>query len=699
MFGHETRARNVLYVVCLLALSAGLCHAGSVTLPLMPFPASVAQADGELPIDSAFTVATSGYSDARLRSAVGRLILRLSRQTGLPLQPAGVSAGSRASLVIECRAAGPALPTLGEDESYQLQITPQGARLMAPSTTGALRGMETFAQLVAAGPKGFRVPAVRTEDRPRFPWRGIMLDVSRHWMPAPVIERNLEAMAAVKMNVFHWHLSDDQGFRVESKRFPKLQQLGSDGQFYTQAEVRRIVEFARDRGIRVIPEFDIPGHTTAWFVGYPELASAKGSYAIERKWGIFRPTMDPSREETYEFLDGFLAEMTALFPDPYFHIGGDEVDDTQWKNNSEIQAFARVHNLSSSHDVQAYFNARVQKILKKYGKTMIGWDEALHAGLASDTVIQSWRGQASLADAARKGYRGVLSYGYYLDHLLPARFHYANDPLDHEARQLDSEQAARILGGEACMWTEYVSPETVDSRIWPRAAAIAERLWSAPELSDTDSMYARMEAVSRGLDAAGVLHRHNYAFLLDRLAGGQPSNSVRTLADAVEALGIEGRRDERKYSSRVPLNRLVDAARPESESVRYLEQAARAIVAGPSRPDSQPALATLRAAFHEWAENRLEMAGLAAGDFLVSEMLPLSEALTRVGNIGLQALEYLQSGRAAPETWIAEQKQALDAIAKPKAEVILSAVRPVRLLLEAGSRRAAGPAQNQMVVK
>ena len=232
-----------------------------------------------------------------------------------------------------------------------------------------------------------------------------MIDCSRHWMPIEVIERNLDAMAAVKLNVLHWHLSDDQGFRVESKRFPRLQEFGSDGHFYTQDQVRHIVAYARDRGIRVVPEFDIPGHTTSWFVGYPELASAPGPYKIERSWGIFQPTMDPSREETYKFLDKFLGEMTALFPDHYFHVGGDEVDPTQWMQSPSIQAFARERHLGTPDDLQAYFIHRVQEILKKYGKIMIGWDEVLNPDLESDTVIQSWRGQAALAEAARKGHR------------------------------------------------------------------------------------------------------------------------------------------------------------------------------------------------------------------------------------------------------------------------------------------------------
>src|SRR5258708_24300809 len=291
----------------------------------MPLPWKVAAGSGRLTIDSSFRVDTTGYSDRRLQAAIDRFVARVSRQTGIAMRPGT----SHAALQIECHESGSEYPALGEDESYQLDVSSAGGRLRATIVTGAMRGLETFAQLI----DGAGIAAVHIEDRPRFPWRGLMLDVSRHWMPVAVVERNLDAMAAVKFNVFHWHLSDDQGFRVESQRFPKLQQFGSDGNFYTQAEIREVVAYARYRGIRVVPEFDIPGHTSSWFAGYPELASAPGPYAIERTWGIFQPTMDPTREVVYAFLDAFIGEMAALFPDPYFHIGGDEVDDTQWKKS------------------------------------------------------------------------------------------------------------------------------------------------------------------------------------------------------------------------------------------------------------------------------------------------------------------------------------------------------------------------------
>jgi hexosaminidase len=628
----------------ILFLAAVAAHA--TALPnLMPMPATVVRNPGQFRIDSSFRIVNSGTKDPRVEAAIGRLTARVFRQAGLS---AIHLKSAKPALTVECREPAADVPTLGENESYQLDVTGDGARIVARTCIGAMRGMETFAQLISPGPDGYYAAAVHIEDRPRYPWRGLMLDAARHWMPVAVVERNLDGMAAVKLNVFHWHLSDDQGFRVESKRWPKLQEMGSDGNFYTQADVRHIVEYARDRGIRVIPEFDLPGHATSWLVGYPELASAPGPYEIQRRWGIFEPTMDPTREETYRFLDAFLDEMTPLFPDRFFHIGGDEVEETQWKKSATIQAFAREHGLADSAQLHAYFNRRLQELVKRHGKTMVGWDEVLAPGLASDTVIQSWRGPQSLAEAGRKGFRGILSSGYYLDHLLPASTHYAVDPGDGD----------NILGGEACMWSEYVSAETVESRVWPRMAAIAERFWSPREVKDVPSMYARMEAVSRGLEWAGVRHRANYEPMLDRIAGGEPADPLRVLADACEALGIEVRRDARKYTSLIDLNRFVDAVRPESEAVRHLDRA------------------DLRTTFQVWVDNDRRVERLGIG-----ELRNLSKNLSTLGAIGLQALDYLESGKPVPRDWVSEKKQLLEQMEKPNAEVRLAAVRTVRSLL------------------
>jgi hexosaminidase len=388
--------------------------------------------------------------------------------------------------------------------------------------------------------------------------------------------------------------------------------------------------------------------------------------------------MNPARPETYKFLDQLLGEMTALFPDRYFHVGGDEIDPAQWKQSPSIQAFAQERHLDTSEDIEAYFMQRVQEMLKKYGKTMVGWDEVLHPGLATDAVIQSWRGQAALADAAKQGYRGILSYGYYLDHMNPASFHYAVDP------EPGADHSARILGGEACLWSEYTSAETVDSRIWPRAAAIAERLWSPKEVTDIASMYDRLDAISRALESVGIVSGEQR--MLDRMgadhAGGQ---ALRVLADASEALGIEGRRDTRKYTSLVPLNRFVDAVPPESPRVRHWTQMAEKVAANPESARAE--IAELRAAFTGWAAND----GQVPENFLTAELVPLSRNLSNLGSIGLRALEYLTDGKPASPDWVAQQMHSIEGMEKPVAEVQLAATRPVRILVNALSRSAPRP--------
>ena len=633
----------------LTVTSAALLRAA--TPALMPLPFKVEYGTGALAIDSNFNVSAGG----------AWLLARLSRQTGIPMP-----AKAPAKLEIVVDTSSGEYPGLGDDESYTLDVAAAGARIHAHTRWGSLRAMATFAQLVVPSRSGFEVPAVHIEDRPRFPWRGLMLDVSRHWMPLPVVLRNLDAMAAVKLNVFHWHLSDDQGFRVESKLYPRLQKYGSEGHYYTQAEITRAVNYARDRGIRVIPEFDVPGHTLSWFPGYPDLASGPGPYEIGHRFGVFDPVLDPSRDSTYEFLEGFLGEMARLFPDTYFHIGGDEVNGKQWAQSPSVQAFAKQHAFKDTLAIQRSFSQRVREILARHGKTMIGWDEILQPGLGADTVIQTWRNQSSLAESVRAGYRGILSWGYYLDHLSPASYHYGIDPQGGAAAQLTPEQSSRILGGEACMWSELVDPETVDSRIWPRAAAIAERFWSPQSVTDIDSMYDRLESVSRGLEWLGLEHRSNYVPMLDRLTGDRRVPVVRVLADAVQALGL-GPRGGSKYTTDTPLNRLVDAARPESESVRALEKAGTA---------------ELRRVFTEWAANDAAFQPLAQDNTLLAELRNLSKDLSAVGEIGLKALDYLASGKPAPPGWVAAQSVELTRMSKPNAEVMLVAVRPVQSLLE-----------------
>ena len=285
-------------------------------LNLMPVPSSVQLGTGQLPIDRSFSAAVTGFQDATLERGVQRFIAGLSQQTGMLLKhkPAEASA----TLSIHANHGREPVQKLGEDESYELAITDSGAKLTAPTPLGILHGLQTFLQLVETTPAGFAVPAVTIKDQPRFPWRGLLIDVGRHFIPLDVLKRNVDGMAAVKLNVLHLHLSDDQGFRVESKRFPKLHEMGSDGMYYTQGELRDFVAFAHDRGIRVLPEFDTPGHSRSWFVGYPELASNPGPYKVDPE-GPDSVT-DPTQEGTYKFLRSSSTRWPSFSPTPTFTL-------------------------------------------------------------------------------------------------------------------------------------------------------------------------------------------------------------------------------------------------------------------------------------------------------------------------------------------------------------------------------------------
>src|SRR5438045_243028 len=495
----------ILLLAVTLFLSAEQLPSSTQQSPpwkLMPIPAKVQAGTGQWVVQQGLTIAVSGAGDPRVGDAAQRFVTQLSRATGIPLRHQ-VAERDKATIAIRCEHSGDKVQKLGEDESYVLDVSQAGAKLSAPTPLGVIHGLQTLLQLVAPGPQGFAAPAIHIEDAPRFPWRGLLLDSCRHWMPIDTVKRTLDGMEAVKLNVLHFHLSENQGFRIESRKFPKLHEMGSAGHYYSQEQIKELIAYARDRGIRVMHEFNMPGHTTAWFVGYPELASAPGPYEIETKWGVFDPAMDPTKESTYKFLDKFIKEMTGLFPDEFFHFGGDEVNGKQWEANSEIQSFMKSHSLKTNEELQTYFTQRVVKIILKYKKTPVGWDEVLTSDLPKDVVVHSWRGPESEAKAVQQGNRALLSNGYYLDLAESAEKHYLNDPLGGDAAKLSPDQQKMILGGEACMWSEMVSAENVDSRIWPRTAVVAEGLWSPAEVRAGDSMYARTEVLGERLQTLG----------------------------------------------------------------------------------------------------------------------------------------------------------------------------------------------------
>ncbi len=675
-----------ILVLCVLSVPA-MTTAQQPVLNLMPLPANTQSGTGSLAVDSSFSIAFTGYSEPRLERAGERFLKQLAHQTGLlfALKPSKTGKGT---LVIQTDHASKEIQEVGEDESYILDVSTASARLRASTPLGTMHGLQTFLQLVDVSANGFAAPVVTIQDQPRFPWRGLMIDSARHFIPLDVIRRNIDGMEAVKMNVFHWHLSENQGFRVESKKYPKLHELGSDALYYTQDEIRDLVAYARDRGIRVVPEFDMPGHSTAWFVGHPELASGKGPYAIERKWGIFDPAMDPTNEKVYKFLDDLIGEMARVFPDHYFHIGGDEVNGKEWDANPKIQAFMKAHGIKNNEALQAYFSGRVQKLVTKHGKTVIGWDEVLVEGVPKDIVIQSWRGQASLAKAAKQGYRGILSNGYYLDLGWSAARHYAVDPMSGDAANLSPQEKQRILGGESCMWAEYVNPENVDSRIWPRNAAIAERFWSPQEVRDPVSIYARLDFVSSRLEWLGLTHRSVSRHMLQRLAGSaSPAEfaALRTLADVLEPVKDYTREQTApaEPTSATPMNRVVDAVPLESDAGRLFGELVDQFVAASSHDSA--AEARLRAQLTAWRDNDAMLQPLAQRSFLVQEVAGRSQDLAALGSAGLAALDTIAKGQPAADSWKAQQLASIDAAKKPKAQLLLIPAPAVQKLIEAAA--------------
>lgn len=663
------------FVVALLLVIAGLTETEAQNL--LPLPASIKTDSSFSIIDAGFSLRLVGKRDQRTNAAVERFLQNLSTRTGIPMCLREVDDRTPATLVVKWKSPLSTVPSANEDESYSLQSHEDGASLSANSFYGVLRGFETFLQCVELGAYGFQLPHVAIEDSARFRWRGLLIDACRHWMPVEVIKRNLDGMAMVKMNVLHWHLSEDQGFRVESKKFPKLHELGSDGNYYTQQQIKEVIVYAADRGIRVVPEFDMPGHSTSWFVGYPEIASAPGPYQIERKWGVFDPSMDPTSETTYKFLDTFIGEMTTLFPDEYFHIGGDEVTGKQWDANPQIQEFKRKNNLNDNHALQAYFNRRVLAILKKHEKKMIGWDEIFHPDLPKDIVVQSWRGQKFLAEGAKQGYQGLLSFGYYLDLIRPASYHYSIEPVDSTINSLSADQQTKILGGESCMWAEYVTPENVDSRIWPRNAAIAERLWSPATTNDVDDMYRRLEITSKRLESLGLTHRTSYTQMLERIAGLNALEPLKTLADVVEPVKGYERGRTRPYTSLTPMNRLVDAARPESDVARRFSRFVDELMAGKISNENK---ALLVGYLKSWSDNDPKLQPMIADNQLLEGVGPLSRDLSDASSAGLRLVEILSSKGKLTSEEAVRFKQVIERAEKPKAALLLMVVPSIKKL-------------------
>ncbi|MDP2713272.1 family 20 glycosylhydrolase [Rheinheimera sp.] len=411
-----------LFYAFMLLLSAATITAAE--LPLLPYPAEVTQQPGRFNLTTDFSVSVSA-NNAMSDAAVARFLQRLSRQTGLTF-----TAGAAPALLIQLNgSADPELPPPDMAEQYRLNVSQQQIRLSADSYIGIVRGLETLLQLVQTDSSGSSIAVVQITDAPRFSWRGLLLDPARRFLPIETLKRQLDIMALVKLNVLHLHLTDDQGWRFESLNYPKLQQIGGVDGYYSQQQLRELVHYAAQRGIRIVPEIDLPGHTTALGAAYPALMALPGANRPETHWGVHQAVLDPTNEQVYDFLANLLAEVAAVFPDRYLHIGGDEVLPDHWLGAPHIVDFMQQQQLADVPALQAYFNTRLQKIVQQLGRQMIGWDEVLDDKLPTSVLVQSWRGTESLALAAKAGHQAILSTGYYLDQPQFAAYHYRNDPL------------------------------------------------------------------------------------------------------------------------------------------------------------------------------------------------------------------------------------------------------------------------------
>lgn len=786
---------SLLTAGLLLGSSAFAAPAGD--LPLMPWPAKVERpaTQGALVLTDKTSVNVTGDD---LGDAPTRLRQRIALQTGWMLQPQAAKP-EHATITFAIARKVPTQPMPDSDESYTLTVNASGVNIAANTRFGALRGMETLLQLIQNGTENTFIPWVTIDDSPRFPWRGLLLDSARHFIPPDDIKRQIDGMAAAKLNVLHWHLTDDQGWRFASKRYPKLTQLASDGLFYTPDQMREIVRYATARGIRVVPEIDMPGHASAIAVAYPELMSAPGPYEMERHWGVLKPVLDPTKEATYAFAEAMVTELTAIFPDPYLHIGGDEVDDTQWKNNAAIQTFMRDNSLTDSHALQAYFNRKLETILEKHHRRMVGWDEIFHPDLPKSILIQPWQGQDALGQVAEKGYKGILSTGFYLDQPQSTAYHYRNEIVpqglnnvdvigDNDSAQSwsfsmprlkgkpvegsftlvkgesgwrgfidfsgksrravqdiewrsdnqvtftvdtwmgetrpvvtvnndtlsgyfllgnarypvsgkllddvpkgifpvvpDASQQANLSGGEAALWAENVVAPVLDIKLWPRAFAVAERLWSAQDVNDIDNMYTRLQAIDAWSTVSVGLQQHSQQqAYFTRLANNADTLPLQILAQAVEPAQYYTRQHLKfqagNYHQFEPLNRFADALNAESNTVRQMTKWVDRLVSDAEDNESAEAL---RHVFNRWQSNTSDVLALSESNYQLKAIKPVIQEVDKLASIGLRLTDLVARQGTLDDKEIASIQNELDNAAKIQDEVVIAAVYPLETLLNA----------------
>jgi len=652
--------------IFILLISGILANAQVKTdqLNLMPWPQSISLTGGAFAVGKGFKVNITGNPNSRIFIGATHFLRRLDGRTGLFFNQGfitGLNEVPNAELQINCVQNGKI--GLHEDESYQLEINSAKITINAKSDLGALHALETLLQILQNNSNSYYFPTASIADFPRFSWRGLMIDASRHFQPVEVIKRNLDAMAAMKMNVFHWHLVDDQGWRIEMKKHPKLTQLASDGDFYTQEEIKNIVKYADERGILVVPEIDVPGHASAILAAYPEIGSKVvqlnvgsnekeqkftqiQSYAVERNAGIFTPTLDPSNPKTYQLLSEIFDEVCPLFSGKYFHIGGDENEGKDWDSNPKILEFKKKNKLATNHELQTYFTMQLIPMLKKHNKELMGWEEIMTKNLSKDAIIHSWKGLnegvpvgQSLVNAVKNGYKTVLSNGYYIDLMQGVESYYLNDPIPKNSN-LSIEEKARILGGEATMWSELVSPTTIDSRIWPRTCAIAERLWSNENITDLISLRKRLKTISFRLEELGITHIRNKTVLLRNISNNQENEALEDFSNICEPLKIYSRNSGgAEYQTYSPLTLFADACTPDATDALNFDAAVNLYLKNKNAENQILVTNFLK----KWVGLNTNLIELSKNAPLVQPLLPLSKSLADLSEQLLLMLDKKQS--------------------------------------------------------
>jgi len=549
-----------LFLAAVLALTA--CSGeppDPVRYPLIPIPAEIEPADGDFDMGPETPIHVPEGADQELREVVERWAEGVRETYGLPL-PVGTGPRGRGAIFIRLRdpeahegapvPAGEGLPGVNA-EGYELEVEQGGVTLVAQGLPGVFYGLETLGQLMGAPPShpgsaessstsGPSIPAADIDDQPRFPYRGMHLDVGRHFFPVESVKRYLDYLAAFKMNVFHWHLTEDQGWRIEIKAYPRLTEVGScrpetileknfdpyvgDGTphcgFYTQDQIREVVDYARERFITVIPEIEMPGHSVAALAAYPELACTPGPFQVSTRWGVTRDIYCP-KEETFRFLETVLGEVMDLFPSPYIHIGGDEAPKERWEESSIAQEIIRREGLADEDELQSWFIRRIETFLNRNGRRLIGWDEILEGGLAPNATVMSWRGVAGGVAAASQGHDVIMTPNshLYLDFyqgdtiqeplaiggFSPLERVYAFEPIPEE---LSRREADHVLGAQGNVWTEYMATwDHVEYMVFPRLLALSEVVWSPADARDWNSFLGRLPARFRQLDRMGARYR------------------------------------------------------------------------------------------------------------------------------------------------------------------------------------------------